>query len=220
MRRDELFRARAVGRHGAGIRGALAYIGRKPTIIWCLLLLGVVSVFSMNQGVLLSAMAAGTFHSGAAGYGLYSAMSAVGALVGAALAARYPRYQLRVIVLWTMLLGAVTMAGAVPVLGVFLPAIVAGGALQLLFTTSDETLTQLSARAAIRGRIMAFFLIVTFGGRALGGLLIGQVAQQGGPQLGFLVSGAVPLLAGAVAALVLFRLRPEIDHPLGKGDAS
>lgn len=206
MRTHELSRTQRVGAARGQIREALAYARSKPTIFWPIVLMTFVATFGMNLPVLFTASAGVSYHTGAAGYGLYSSLAAAGALVGALVSARRKRLRLRTIVFSVMGYGLITaVAGAAPFYGLFLAALVGIGISRLSFATAAEALTQLSTNLRIRGRIMSFYIMVNVGGQAAGGLIIGWVAETWGPQAGFLVAGGVPLVAALVVALILAR---------------
>ncbi len=208
MRPGELVRMPGARRGRGQIREALRYAIGKPTILWPLLMLAVVAVFGMNLPVLFTASADETYGTGATGYGLYSSLAALGALIGAVLSTRRRVLRLRTIVLATMLYGAVTaFAGIAPTYGLFLGAVVAIGISRLTFATAAESLTQLSTNMAIRGRVMSFYLMTVTGGQALGGLIIGSIAETAGVTTAFLVAGGAPLLAGTIACVALARSR-------------
>jgi MFS family permease len=204
MRGGELIRVASAPRGAGMVTEAVRYISRKQAILVAVTLLGVASVFAMNMPVLLTAAASHTFRSGSTGYGISVAALAAGALVGALLAARRAAVTLRALVIGCVALGLLTIvAGLLPTLPLFLVSVVALGVARLLFTTAAETITQLSTNTAVRGRVMAFFLMVTFGGQAVGGLVIGGATEYWGPAVGFLLSGAPLVVAGVVTALAL-----------------
>lgn len=207
MRTHELTRSRPVVAAKGQIREAVRYVLRKPTIFWPIVLMVFVATFGMNLPVLFTASANSTYHTGAAGYGLYSSLAAAGALAGALLSTRRTTLRLRAIVIAVIVYGLVTaLAGVAPWYAVFLGALVGIGISRIAFATASESLTQLSTNLGIRGRVMSFYIMVNVGGQAAGGLIIGWVAQTFGAQVGFLVAGGVPLVAGVVVALILGRL--------------
>jgi MFS family permease len=218
IRTHELHRAPRQARGGGQIREALAYAMRKPTILWPIVLLGFVAVFGMNLPVLFTA-AATSFGTGAAGYGLYSSLAAVGALIGAVLSAQRRSLRLRAIVIATIGYGLVTaLAGVALWYPLFLGALVGIGITRLLFATGAESMTQLSTNPGIRGRIMSFYFMVVVGGQALGGVIMGFIAEHLGAHVAFMVAGGVPALAGVVIAVVLarrhqLRIRVNIRTP-------
>ena len=206
MRTHELRRSRPVAAAKGQIREALQYIVRKPTIFWPILLMAFVATFGMNLPVLFTASANETYGTGAAGYGLYSSLAAAGALAGALITTRRKRLRLRSIVIAVAVYGAVTaLAGVAPLYAVFLGALVGIGIARLAFATAAESLTQLSTNLGIRGRVMSFYIMVNVGGQAAGGLIIGWIAENLGPQAAFLIAGGVPLVAALVVAVILGR---------------
>lgn len=208
-----LFRARelsAVARPAEGSGGvgfAVRYAVGKPTILWPMVLVGFVATFGMTLPVLFTAAAGERgFDTGSTGYGLYTSLAAVGAVVGAIASARRRSVRLRSIALLTGAYGlAIVLAGVVPVYGVFLAAIVALGVFRLMFAIGAESMVQLSTNPAVRGRVMAIYLVLLIGGQAAGGLVIGWVAEVFGMTVAFAVAGGLPLLAAIVVAVILAR---------------
>ncbi len=206
MRTHELTRSRPVVAAKGQIREALRYVVRKPTIFWPIVMMFFVATFGMNLPVLFTASANTTYHTGAAGYGLYSSLAAAGALAGALLSTRRRQLRLRAIVITVIIYGAVTaIAGVAPLYLIFLGALIGIGITRIAFATASESLTQLSTNLGIRGRVMSFYIMVNVGGQAAGGLIIGWIAQNLGAETAFLVAGGVPALAGIVVAVILGR---------------
>lgn len=205
MRTHELQRPPRGPRRGGQVREALRYAWRKPTIRWPILLLAFVATFGMNLPVLFTASAQ-HYGTDAAGYGLYSSLAAVGAFLGAILSARRRSLRLRSIVVATIAYGLVTaFAGVAPWYPLFLAALVGIGVARLLFATGAESMTQLSTNLAIRGRILSFYFMVVVGGQAVGGVVMGFVAEHFGATVSFLVAGLVPALAAISVAILLAR---------------
>ena len=190
-----------------GVRVALRYIGRKPTILWPMVLLGFVATFGMTLPVLFTAAASEAgFGTGSAGYGLYTSLAAVGAIVGAVLSTRRRSVRLRSIALLTGAYGlSIVLGGLVPLYGVFLAGIVCLGIARLLFATGAESMVQLSTNPGIRGRVMAIYLVILMGGQAAGGVILGWIAEELGMHAAFAVAGGLPLLAAIVVASILAR---------------
>ena len=190
-----------------GVRVALRYIVRKPTILWPMVLLGFVATFGMTLPVLFTAAASDTgFGTGSEGYGLYTSLAAVGAVLGAVLSTRRKSVRLRSIALLTGAYGlAIVLGGLVPVYGVFLAGIIGLGVSRILFATGAESMVQLSTNPSIRGRVMAIYLVILLGGQAAGGLIVGGIAEELGMSAAFAVAGGVPLLAAIVVAIILAR---------------
>lgn len=206
MRTAELGKAPHVAKAKGQIREALNYVLAKPAILWSLVTLSFVSVFGMSLPILLAGMANSVHDSGSAGYGLYSSLVAAGALVGALASTRRRILRLRTIVISALIYGILqALAGFAPVYVMFLMLLPTIGLARLLFATAVESMTQLSSNHAIRGRVMSIFTMVVVGGQAIGGPLMGWLAEHYGPATAMVVSGVVPAVAALVIATVLAR---------------
>ena len=188
-----------------GVSVAVRYAVRKSTIIWPMVLLFFIATFGMTLPVLFTAAAGERgFDTGSEGYGLYTSLAAVGAVVGAVLSARRKSLRLRSIAFLTGAYGlAILLAGVVPFYGVFLAGVVALGVFRILFATGADAMVQLSSNPSIRGRVIALYTIVLMGGQAAGGIIVGWIAEVLGMHAAFAVAGGMPLLAAIVVAAVL-----------------
>ncbi|GAA2081805.1 MFS transporter [Pseudolysinimonas kribbensis] len=219
MRTRDLTIATPRPRERGQIREAVRYIRSKPTIVWPMVLVVFVATFGMNLPVLFTASADHVWHTGSAGYGLYTSLAAVGALSGALLSARRKSLRLRTIIPLIVLYGVVTAsAGSAPWYVLFLPLLVGIGICRILFMTAGESLTQLSTNLSIRGRVMSFWIMIGTGGQAIGGTLMGWIAELLGAQVAFAVAGLVPAAAGIVVAIILARrhqlsIRVNVRNP-------
>ncbi|CAN5421564.1 MFS transporter [soil metagenome] len=202
------------------IREAARYIRSKPTLFWTLLLVFVVATFGMSLPVLLAGMANSVLMTGAGGYGLYNSLVAVGSLTGALVSTRRASLRLRTIVFGAVIYGTLlALSGLASSTVVFLALLVGVGLSRLLYMTASETMVQLSSNMAIRGRVMAFWVLIVVGGQAIGGPLMGWVAQTLGPDTALIIAGVVPALAAITIAIVLARtgrLRVRVAAKRGK----
>ncbi|HPM51314.1 MAG TPA: MFS transporter [Rhodoglobus sp.] len=188
------------------VREAVRYIMGKPSLFWTLVIVGVVAIFGMPMPALLAGVADTVYGTGATGYGLYNSLAAVGALTGALASARRSSLRLRTIIFSALLYGlAMTLLGLAPFYPVFLALLVGVGLSRLMLMTAGETMMQFSSNLAIRGRVMAFWAMVIVGGQAIGGPLMGFIAEQIGPKNALVVAGAVPAVAAVAIALLLAR---------------
>jgi MFS family permease len=188
------------------VREAVRYIMGKPSLFWTLVIVGVVAIFGMPMPALLAGVADSVYGTGATGYGLYNSLAAVGALTGALASARRSSLRLRTIIFSALLYGlAMTLLGLAPFYPVFLALLVGVGLSRLMLMTAGETMMQFSSNLAIRGRVMAFWAMVIVGGQAIGGPLMGFIAEQIGPKNALVVAGAVPAVAAVAIALLLAR---------------
>lgn len=206
MRGREMTVAPRAPRTKGQIREAARYILAKPTLFWTMVMVGVVAMFGMPMPALLAGMADHVYDTGAQGYGLYNSLAAIGALAGALASTRRGSLRLRTIMVGALVYGLLLItAGLAPFYAVFLAVLPTIGLSRLLYMTASETMVQLSSNLAIRGRIMAFWVMVVVGGQAIGGPVMGWLAEQLGAKTAMVISGAVPAVAAVVIALALAR---------------
>jgi MFS family permease len=194
------------GRRGRGqILAGFRYVRERPRLLFIILLAGLLGAFGMNGPVVLAAFADRVWHTGAAGFGLFNTLSALGALGGALVAPRLQRLGRKAIVASAGLFGLSQLVAALmPTQEFFMILLVLVGFMTLLFLTSAATAVQLEAGAAVRGRVMALYLPLLLGGHALGGLLAGWLTQELGVRAGLVVTGALGMLSAAVIAGLLW----------------
>jgi MFS family permease len=114
-----------------------------------------------------------------------------------------------------LLLGAAAVFGAGCALAALMPNYVGFGlALALIgiaaqtFTTSTNSLVQLSTEPDMRGRVIAILLAIALGGTPLGAPMVGWVADHCGPRWAL----GVGATAGFAAALVGLRYLTTYRH--------
>ncbi|HEU5005830.1 MAG TPA: MFS transporter [Jatrophihabitantaceae bacterium] len=215
MREGELnVLARAASRPGQ-LRAGVRYAVRSPDVLWPTVLVGIFGLFTANLPVTLSAYAKYVFHSGAGGYGLLSAIVAVGSLGGALISARQPPGRPRALAVFGALLAmAELLSAAAPNEASFCVVLVTLGTCTLLMFTSANATVQLAAHDAIRGRVMGIYLVAFVGGAAIGGPLLGSADQHLGPRAGMLLAG---LVSGLAVALVTPKLSGRRAGPASAG---
>jgi MFS family permease len=87
---------------------------------------------------------------------------------------------------------AMLLAAAAPNQISFTVLLVLVGAANLGFLTSAQSLVQLATADHLRGRIVGLYMLVFIGCGALGGPVVGLLAEHFGPRTALLVSGVVP----------------------------
>jgi MFS family permease len=187
-------------------RATLRYARSKPTIFWPLILMAFFAVFALPVGVVLSGMAKVVYESGAAGFGLYSSMLALGALLGALLSTRVRALRLRTVILAAGLFAILQLSsGLVGSVIIFSVLLVGAGCARLVYEVVSDALVQLSCNPGVRGRIVSLYVSVFVGGQALGGLILGVLSDALGPQIALMLSGGIPLVATIVIGLIVAR---------------
>jgi hypothetical protein len=76
-----------------------------------------------------------------------------------------------------------------------------------LWTANSQALLQLTAPDELRGRVVSLWLFAFAGLTPVGGLLAGWLADVGGTELAFSVTGGVSLATSLVAAGMMARRR-------------
>ncbi|WP_250443667.1 MFS transporter [Actinotalea sp. C106] len=209
IRPRELHRVPVSPRARGQLREGFRFVTTRPHLMWVVVLAGFMGALGLNGPVVLSTFADEVWQTGARGFGLYNSISALGALIGAVVAARLGRLRVRTVVIGAGVFGVAELAAAgMPTHLSFLVMLVVVGAATLFFLTSAATYVQLAAEPSVRGRVMAIYSPMLLGGHAFGGLLQGWLAETLGVRWGLAVTGMLALAATAVVGLVLLRWHP------------
>ncbi|MFF9124509.1 MFS transporter [Streptomyces sp. NPDC014889] len=207
MRSRELHVVERAPRGKGQLREGLRYVAGRPELIWPIVLVGFIGTFGFNFPVWLSAYADDVFHAGAGAYSLFNTVMAVGSLVGALLAARRGTARLRVLIAAAAAFGALeVVAATAPSYWLFALLMAPIGVFGLTVNVTANTAVQMGTDPAMRGRVMALFMMVFMGGTPLGAPLVGWITDAYGARVGFAVGGVVSLAAAATIGLVLTRV--------------
>lgn len=219
MRNEELHALPPVPDERGWVRAGLRYAVSRPDVLWPTILVALFAMFTNNLSVTLAVYAKSVYDSGPGGYGLLSAMLAVGSLAGALFSTRLQRVRLRTLVLFGVVLSAlyIISAGA-PTQLVFCALLVCIGANTLLLQTSAISTVQLAAHDRMRGRIVSIYFFTYSTCIAVGGPLLGNIDQHFGPQAGMLLAGALPGIATLlIAAKLAINLRRSLRQTVRGG---
>jgi MFS family permease len=179
-------RPRGLGAIGEGLR----YVRSHPTLRLALAAAAVIGLVGFNVRVLIPVLTAKTLHAGPHTLGILFACFGLGAVVGALVAASAERLR------WRRLLAGLGGLG-IALLGLALQRSVwASGALLAVvglsfssWSATTQSMLQLTAPDALRGRIVSLWLLPFGGVQPIGSLLSGWLADVGGTRLAFLVAG-------------------------------
>jgi MFS family permease len=207
MRSRELHPVERTPRGKGQLREGLRYVAGRPELMWPIVLVGFIGTFGFNFPVWLSAYADDVFHAGAGAYSLFNTLMAVGSLAGALLAARRGTARLRVLIAAAVAFGVLEIVAALaPSFWLFALLMVPIGIFGLTVNVTANTAVQMGTDPAMRGRVMALFMMVFMGGTPLGAPLVGWITDGYGARIGFLAGGAVSAAAAVGVGLVLVRL--------------
>jgi len=213
MRIVKLERDRPETHAWEALRNGFRYVTHFAPIRESLLLLALVGTMGMPYTVLMPAIASGVLHGGPHTLGYLMTASGVGALGGALyLASRTTVLGLgRAIVVATMTFGVSLVAFSLSHtlwLSLLLMPFVGGG--MMVEMASTNTIIQTIVDDHMRGRVMAFYTMAFLGTAPLGSLLAGFVADHIGPMKTIMLGGTSCIIAGAVFAMRLPRLRAHV----------
>ncbi|MBP2412142.1 MFS family permease [Arthrobacter stackebrandtii] len=210
MRTSELVPAVHVPRAKGQIREGLVYIRQRPDLLMIMVLVFVVGTFGMNFQITNALMATTVFHLGPGEYGLLGSVMAVGTLAAALLAARRRTMRMLYVVGGALAFGVtVAVAAFMPTFGWYALALVPVGLASLTFMNACNTTVQLTTDAAMRGRVLAVYMVVLQGGTPIGAPLVGWIATEFGARWS-LGMGAVAAMAAGMLALLLMNRRNNV----------
>lgn len=188
------------------MRNALAEIRHRPVLFWPIALGGVCAFFTTNFAVVLTAFAKDLALS-ASGYGLLTIAMAIGSLIGALVSARFPGSRLRHIVGFAACLsGSQIIAALMPGMWTIAAAFVLIGAVGMPLLISTNATIQLACPDHLRGRVLGVYMLVALGAAAVGGPIVGLLAEWGGAPLPLLVGAAIIGLAALDTSRQLVRI--------------
>ncbi len=213
MRERDLRPAKRESRHKGMIAEGVRYTLSRPDLMLILTIVFFAGTFGLNFQITSALMATEVFDKGASEYGLLGTTLAIGSLSGALLAARRVRIRHRLVILAALAFGVAEIAaGVMPSYLTFALWTPVLGLASLTMITSANATFQMSVAPAMRGRVMALYMMVFMGGTPLGAPIIGWVGEMFGARW-TLVGGGLATIAGTlVAVLVYSRAKGLIGH--------
>ncbi|MBI5209145.1 MAG: MFS transporter [Elusimicrobia bacterium] len=193
------------------------FVRRTAPVAALLLLLGLVSLVGMPYAVLMPIFADRVLHGGPTGLGILMASVGLGALLGSVslLTRSGARGLGRLTATSTAGFGAtLILFGLSRSFWLSAALLVPVGCSIMVHMASSNTLIQSMVPDGLRGRVMALFSMMFMGLAPFGSLLAGALAHAVGAPMTVAAGGAVCLAGGAVFALRLPALRPELRRLL------
>lgn len=208
MRQSALHPSEQVARAKGQLRAGLTYVRTRPDLLMTMVLVFFIATFGMNFTVTTALMSRSVFHTGASRFGVASAVFALGALIGALVAARRTRSGMRLLFSTGLAFGVFeVLSGLMPTFWTFLILLIPTGLMVISFSTAANAAIQLTVAAEMRGRVMGIYMLVFLGGAPLGAPLAGWVAQVFGPRTSLIAGGAIAVLSAVVIGALLARSR-------------
>jgi MFS family permease len=204
MRVSELHTPEYAGRQKHMIRDGIRYVRERPDLMLIMTIVFFAGTFGFNFQMTSALMATSVFHKGAGEYGILGTTMAVGSLTGALLAARRGRPRHRLVVGAAVAFGvAEVLAGLAPSYLVFLLSTPVIGVFAITMANAANATVQMSVSPAMRGRVMALYMMIFMGGTPLGAPIVGWVGDVFGARW-TLIGGGIATVAGAILAVVVF----------------
>ncbi|MEU1734268.1 MFS transporter [Streptosporangium sp. NPDC020145] len=220
MRTSELTTPEPVARAKGQLREGLRYVMERPDLLLPVLLVGFVSLCAQSFSMSIALMAREVFGAGASSFGLASSMFAVGALVGALMAARRVRPSRKLLIGGALSFGLFqVVTGLAPWYPLYLLLLVPAGVALISVNTTANTSVQLAASPEMRGRVMGIYVLVFTGGAPIGAPVLGWIAELGGPRTGVAVGGVLTML-GVGAAIMLTKAIGRRSRAVVRGGAA
>jgi MFS family permease len=190
------------------VRAGLSYVRGHREVLVPLLMMAIVGTLAFEFQVTIPLMARSAFHLDAAGFGLLYAAMGVGAVVsGVTLAGRIPG-RVRTLAIAAAAFGvALAAAAAAPGPASAAVCLALAGAASVVYSSTTNATLQIRADPAMRGRVVALYVMAFMGSTAIGGPLVGVIGEVVGPRAS-LATGAVGCVAAVLLALAYGHRRP------------
>jgi MFS family permease len=175
----------------------LRYATRTPLVAAILSIVGAVSMFALNHGVLVPLFAREVLGEQVRGFGFLMASLGAGAVAGAVVGAISRRRPPMAAVIGP----AMGVAGGVLALAFVRQFALAAvilfliGAMQIVFLNGSNTIVQVTVPDELRGRVMGVYMMVFAGVTPVGAFLIGSVAEAAGVPAACATGGGFALIA-------------------------
>jgi MFS family permease len=208
MERSALRPTPPAPRAAGQLREGLRYAAATPEIAVPLLMMGLIGALAYEFQVSLPVMARQAMHSGAEGYGFMTAAMGVGAIIGGLVVAARGHTGLRPVTTAALAFAsAFVLAALAPSMPFELVALALVGGASVSFMSTGNSTLQLASDPAMRGRVMALWLVALQGSTPIGGPLVGAIISLAGARTGLGVGALACGLAVALGVVAQRRLR-------------
>jgi MFS family permease len=208
LRVHELLPQDRIVRSKGSFADGFRYVAKRPDLKVILVMLFLIGTFGFNFAIFISTMSVSVFHGDASQYGVLMSIMAIGTVIGALIAARRSQPDMSLLVSGAAVFGGgMVLAALMPNYWLFGAALILVGTAALTFTTSTNSLMQLSTEPAMRGRVMAIRLAIALGGTPIGAPIVGWVVDTYGPRWAIGVGAAAGIAAAAVGVGYMVKYR-------------
>lgn len=206
MRESELHLPERVERKKGQVREAVRYVSRRTDILIIMTTMAVVSALALNFQLTSALMARVEFGKDAGEYGILGSVLAIGSLSGALWTARRKRPRMRVIVAATLGFGlALAVLAGMGSYTTFALACIPVGFASLTLLSTANAWIQTTTAPAMRGRVMALYMMVLMGATPVGAPLVGWIGEHWGARWSIGVGALGAIVIACVAAIWAMR---------------
>lgn len=191
------------------LKNGFTYLKNTPAIGNIMIMLAIISLLSLPYVTLLPVYAKQIFQGKASTFGYLNSFVGLGAMCGALfLASLKPGTNLKRILFYNTIIFGVGLLAFSHMTSLFaaLPFLVLAGFGMMSQTTISNTIIQMTAAPAMRGRVISYYAMAFFGMQPIGSLLIGSLSHYAGAPNTLLVQGIVTILI-ALAFMPFLRKR-------------
>ncbi len=219
MRADELLVTPPLPRAKGQFQEGFKYVVQSPVLGSALVMMAIIGMLTFEFQVSLPLIAQYTFHGDAGSYAFLTGSMGFGAVLGGVLFAARKSVVPYKLVSASLLFGAAVLAAAfMPSLLLAGLALVVVGVFSINFSSLGNSVLQLESSPQMRGRVMSFWTIAFLGTTTFGGPIVGWFAQTAGARWGLALGGLAALVAAALGAVTLRKLRRDGSVAVGKDE--
>ena len=207
MRPAELHRQPVPPRSSRAVRDGLRYVRSVPKLWVSFAMQAAVSMLAYNFNVTLPLFVTKGLGAGEGTFTMLYSVLSFGSVVSALVVAHRTLVTMRDIVRGAAALGvSLLVLSMVPGVAWAVPAVFLVGAASLLYMTGTTTIVQLESRRDMHGRLLALQTVLLGGSAALGGPLLGWIADTSGARMLMVIGGVVSLGAATFGTVMAKRL--------------
>jgi MFS family permease len=203
--------ARRTARRAGGLREGFDHLLGSRALLGLLIVGALTSALGRNYSLSFAALVTGPLHAGAAGFGLVSAVLAVGAVLGALAAARHTTAGTDQVARLALVGGLLQVVAAFALdLPMLLFAVLPLALVESVQDTLTGTVLQTRPPAHLRGRVLGAWQSATAAWSLAGPPLLGWLLQACGARAGLALGGAA--IVAAVLALRTAHARRPVSR--------
>ena len=202
MRPADLHRPSSAVQARGTVRDSLRYVRSVPELWISFAMLAAISMLAYNFNVTLPLFVTRGLHAGEGTFTMLYSVLSCGSVASALVIAHRNLVTLRDIVRGAAAFGATLLLLALaPGAGAAIPAAFLVGAASIIYMTSTTAIVQVRGRREMHGRVLALQMVFLGGSAAVGGPLLGWIADTTSARALMVIGGAACLGAAAFGAL-------------------